>query len=200
MKNIYITTIIYLILNNFLIAQDNSSFGLKLGTSFSSTNAKTANITADLTLPKGVGFNFGGFYDYALNDSFGLIGNLVYNNKNINFSTDKYIITLNYLDLNPMVKFDPNRSYGKGFYIKSGFTLSTLLSAKEKQTKVDVKNSFKSTSFSLNLAFGVDFLQYLGLETFLDYSIGDTLKSGKSNLFQASLLINVNIEKIIYRK
>lgn len=112
-------------------------------------------------------YHVGAFADFNFSSELGLVANIVYQNRTVSLGED---VQLNYLEVNPLLKFDVNSSYGSGFYLKGGFRYSYLLSAKTVKEDVDVQDNFKTSNIGLVGGFGVDITNYMGLELLVDYS------------------------------
>lgn len=116
---------------------------------------------------KNVQYHFGGFVDVNISDALGIIGNVIYQKRGLSLDPD---VKFGYLDINPLLKFDVNHSYGTGFYLKGGLRYSLLLNAKTFEENIDVKDAFKKSNFGIVGGFGVDVSNYLGVELLVDYS------------------------------
>ncbi len=163
-----------------------SNYGISIGVNASGIINDSQNTSGDVTAPKGVGFIISGFYEYNINERFGLIGNLNFNKKIVNYEPPK--TNLSYLELNPMIKFDVNGNYGNGFYLKTGLNYSLLLSAKENETNQDIKNDFNNSLLGFNFGFGSDISKAIGVEFIFGYSFSNSLKEVENKKIKSSIL------------
>ena len=144
-------------------------------------------------------YHFGAFVDVNFSSNLGVVGNVVYQNRTISLEPDTQF---NYLDFNPLLKFDVNQSYGNGFYLKGGFRYSVLLSAKTVEGDIDVQDAFKSSNIGLVGGFGLDVSSFLGLEVLVDYSPMNIVKdvdgaSVTSRLVGGNFRLVFYIEKVL---
>ncbi|MGJ8593141.1 MAG: outer membrane beta-barrel protein [Aquaticitalea sp.] len=116
---------------------------------------------------KNIQYHVGAFLDVNFSSALGLNGNIVYQRRGLSLDPDT---KLEYIDINPLLKFDVNNSYGNGFYLKGGFRYSFLLSAQTFDEDVDVKEAFNNSNIGVVGGFGVDVSDFLGLELLVDYS------------------------------
>jgi len=157
--------------------------------------------TTDITAPKGVGYSLSGFYDFQLNSSLGLIGNISLDKRAVDFQEPR--VLLSYLKLNPALKFDTNKNYGSGFYIKPGVYYAMLLSSKKKkQTEADINEYLKNSIYGVNLGLGVDLSKRIGIELIFDYSLSNSLKEIdnlkiKSKFLSGYFSLLLNIDEFI---
>lgn len=151
------------------------------------------------TTPEGIGIYFGGFANYKIGSKIGIFGSLAYDSRKSNFSindNNSLVVNLNYLTINPSVKFSFSDLYNSGFYIRPGVKYSFFLSAKPKNSQYEVINNFNGL-FSANMAFGYDVNNYLGIEIYFDYSLNNILSDSDSKLLTGMLKTNIKLEKIL---
>jgi len=196
MKKILLLSILICALHSH--AQENN-YGVKIGINANGVINDSQN-SGDITAPKGVGFIISGFYDFKINESFGLIGNLNFNKRITNYEPPK--ANLSYFELNPMLKFDLNNDYGTGFYLKAGVNYSFLLSAKENDTNQNIKEDFNSSLLGFNFGFGSDISNLLGIEFIMGYSFSNSLKEFenqkiKSNFLSGNISLVLNLNELI---
>ncbi len=117
--------------------------------------------------------NYGGYFDYQLNNSFGLKTNLFFNNtkEGTYYDTDYRLsknIEFNSFQVLTYLKYDVDQAYNKGVYLLTGF-----------RHKIITKKSddlLKTNSSGVLFGFGVNFLKNLSLEIIGDYGITNTIK------------------------
>lgn len=178
-----------------------SNYGIRIGVNASGIINDSQNTSGDVTAPKGVGFIISGFYEYNFSERLGVIGNLNFNKRIVNYDPPK--TNLSYLELNPMIKLDVNGSYGNGFYLKTGPNYSLLLSAKENETnQEDNKDDFNNSLLGFNFGFGSDISKAIGVEFIFGYSFSNSLKEVenkdiKSNILSGYLSLVININELI---
>lgn len=133
----------------------NIEFGVNTGVNFS--NVRTSNLNSDSS----TGFNVGVMGDFFFSDRWSIKARLVYDRKgwdngfiegtpNGSYTTD---YNLDYLTIPVMANyhFGSKRNWYLNFGAYSGF----LLSAKETEGGLDVKEGFNSSDFGLALGIGV---------------------------------------------
>ncbi len=139
-------------------------------------------------------YHLGAFVDVNFSSELGLVGNFLYQNRTISLDSD---VQLLYLDVNPLLKFDVNGSYGSGFYFKGGFRYSHLLSAETVKEELDIQETIKSSNIGLIGGFGVDVSNFLGLELLVDYSPMNTYKD-VGDVSITSRMVGGNFRVIFY--
>ncbi|WP_179348556.1 porin family protein [Winogradskyella pacifica] len=152
-----------------------------------------------------ISYNFGGFLDYQLNDSFGLKGNLIYSAANeMSYVTragyvysEPFDIKVKSLQFIPHLKFDFNKEYNKGFYLFIGPRISFVLGSKDEDGN-KIENFYKATNFGAQLGFGFHFLKHFALEIVGDYGLSDTLDNNTETQTGGGYInLNINIESIL---
>ncbi|MEM6515206.1 MAG: porin family protein [Bacteroidota bacterium] len=195
MKKTYLLIILLGFIVNISEAQE-YSYGLQVGTNFSSllTDRDVIfNENGSFTIPEYAGFNVGVFGEYQFNEQFGLVTNLLYSNRGFDTSPN---ITVSSLSLNPNLKFDVNKSYGKGFYLKAGLIYSFILDGKSDTQ--DLSDTLKNSVFGATLGAGIDFSDIFALELLFDYAFTDLFDTNeKSKIFGANLLLSIHIQSLI---
>ncbi len=196
-------TLLILLLSSTMFSQD-FSYGLGVGPSFTSSTTLGFNRP---TTPKGIGQLIYVFGNYKLNNKFSLDTKLGYDNRVVsylNYGTfgNNVRTSLKYLIFNPNLKIDLGHDYNKGIYFKTGLRVSQLLSAKDRISKADLKNQFESINLGINLGFGYDINEFVGIELIFDYGLTDEVKNSESDerLISGMFTINMNLEKILAKK
>ena len=172
-------------------------FGVLGGPNFYTTRVETldGDISYDGSSSKtNLHYHFGAFVDFSFSSELGIVGNVVYQNRGLALNPDT---KLNYLDINPLLKYDVNRSYGQGFYLKGGLRYSFLLSAKTFEGDMDVKDAFKSSNLGLVGGFGADISNFLGIELLVDYSPMNIFEDVDGESI-TSRLIGGNVRVVFY--
>jgi len=152
-----------------------------------------------------VPFTIGGFLDYQFNESFGIKSVAL-----LDFATEEFIIQLSGLSnfqfftikktsllITPLLKYEVNKDYNKGFYLLGGPRVSFVLSSKDNDgNKID--DFYNSTNFGAQLGFGTSLLEHFYFELVGDYGLSNTLDSDNSDAQTVSAYLNlgVNLESI----
>jgi len=178
MKKIILTVVVFTF--GFVNAQE-VKFGAKAGLNF-------ANLTGDIEdASMKIGFNLGGFAEIKVSDKFSVQPELLYSTQGAKNETSEDGFTsesklnLSYLNIPIMAKYYVSEK----FSLEAGPQIGFLLSAKSKYEFTesdgeggsisvsgdeDVKDSFESIDFGLNLGTAYDFTE--NLFAGLRYNIG----------------------------
>ncbi len=125
-------------------AQD-IQFGAKLGVNFSDINGDNAISDGPVTSF----LNFGVYAEMPINEKFSFQPELMYSVQGFGTgSGEDELVSLHYLNLPLMGKYYVT----KGLSIEAGPQIGFLLSAKDND--MDLKNSFKTLDFGVNLGLG----------------------------------------------
>jgi len=174
------------------------SYGLVLG-----SNIKDIEVKGDLNAGSSYGLiNFGGFFDYQLNQSLGVKSNLLYSktideyNSPGSFSTIEFKIAT--VQFHPLIKFDTNKEYNKGFYLIGGPRFSFILNVKDEDGD-KVEDFYKGTNFGAMFGFGVVFLKHFGFELIGDFGLSNMLdiEDNKTTTAGAFANLTLNLESLI---
>ncbi|WP_121666865.1 outer membrane beta-barrel protein [Mesonia aquimarina] len=206
MKNSTLSFLFFFLISSLAFAQK-ISYGLSFGANYISveTDGADENLYAgDSYSPfneKGFPVNIGGYFDYSLNESFGIKANLFYS-KNV----DEYLI---YSDNNesteldvmksaikfqPLLKFDVNKEYGKGFYLLAGPQFSFILNEEDARNNFELEENFyKSTNIGANLGFGLQFSSLIGAEIIGYYGLSNWIDNENIDTSTAGAYLNVYI-------
>ena len=132
--------LLVLLLSIFKISYSQTNhYGLSIGTSASFMERGERERYNTISSPKGPGFLISAFYNYKLNNYFGVVSNVSFNSRNVleapftNIEGDEDFVKFNYLSITPLLKFDTNGNYNKGFYLKTGLSYEVLLNSKIKK-------------------------------------------------------------------
>lgn len=178
MKNLI--AIITVFLGTLLIkAQQSNSFGVRAGTTITALRMIDDSGTSELNSDPS--FYAGGFWEYSVNNNFGLqIGASFVNlDAKIDFSEDLYgeeaqkiDMNFNYISVPIAAKYYANKS----FSVMGGFNFDFLMSSNVKtiykgETETeDLKEQLKSTSLSTFI--GAEYILYKGLFAEAKYNFG----------------------------
>lgn len=143
----------------FANAQD-VKFGVKAGLNF-------ANLTGDAEdNSMRVSFHVGGLAEIKLSNKFAIQPELLFSSQGAKFDTntsEKLVYDLSYINVPVLAKFYATPQ----FYLEAGPQIGFIVSAKAKYDgdSEDIKNSFNSTDFGLNIGGGYNFTDniYAGL-------------------------------------
>lgn len=207
MKNLTLSFLFFFLIPSLAFAQK-ISYGLSLGANYISveTDGADENLYAgDSYSPfnkKGIPVNIGGYFDYSLNESFGIKTSLFYSR-----NLDEYSISgergltadvdflISSINFQPLLKFDVNKKYNKGFYLLAGPQVGFILNEKE-----DAADNFKfegdfykSTNIGANLGFGIQFSSLIGAEIIGYYGLSNWIDNENIDTSTAGAYLNVYI-------
>lgn len=118
------------------------------------------------------GFRIGIYYDYQLNQSFGIRSTLGFSKiKDAFIDNNSPNVYRSNLDLLSFLKYDLNSEYDKGFYLLAGPRISYVISAINNDNNLD--DIYKKTNFGLVFGFGFDISSFLEIEFTGDYGFTD---------------------------
>ena len=162
-------------------AQD-VKFGAKAGLNMS-------NVTGDVEgAEMKVGFQVGGFAEIKISDKFAVQPELVFTSlgDKEDFMGTTVTNNLNYIAIPVMAKY----FVAEKFNIEAGPQIGFLMSAKAEADgeSVDIKDALNSTDFGLNLGFGYDFTENIG--------VGLRYTAGLSNILKDSGDLKANNSNI----
>lgn len=198
MKKLILLT---LFLFSISVQSQDFSYGVLLG-----TNVYKIPISGDLRSNGGLtAINIGAYGSKKINESFGIQLNVFFgksvengfNDDEGDFFTGK--INVNKVNTQLLLKYDPNESYGNGFYFLVGPRLTFISEAKTRGDDIDISDFYKDSNLGLSAGFGSDFLKHFNVEFLFDYGIPSILdlEDNKASTFGGYLNILVNIESII---
>ncbi len=152
-------------------AQD-LSYGLVLGANTHKVNAKDPLFgTGSYSY-----FNIGGFFDYGLNDKFGIRSQLIYNKAKEDFYSDitakEFDTYVSSIHFSPSFKMHVGGEYNTGFYFLSGPRISFVLNS-ELDNGDELEGFYKNINFGFQFGFGVVVLEYFGIEIVGDFDISN---------------------------
>jgi len=193
MKKNILMTVAFLAFG-FANAQDNKdmSFGVKGGLNVSTVTNAVQYGTNSSSL---IGFHLGVFGEFMIVDKFCIQPELLYSTQGVTVDDsggDKVDAKLDYINIPIMAKY----YVAKDFSLELGPQIGFLVSAKEKigGVSTDLKDTTKSTDFSLNIGAGYNIgksvvlgIRYnLGL-TQLQKDLGTGESASKNSVFQFSV-------------
>ncbi len=199
----FISLLTFLMVITFSNAQE-ISYGVSLG-----TNSYDLDGNDLKTLSKRIGFNIGGYFDYKINNSIGVKGNLFISSNEDRFlfkgqenpdgSRVSIDIKSSFLIFSPQLKYDLDSNYGKGFYLLGGPRLSILLNSKNASNSDSIEDFYKGMNFGGQLGFGTTFLKHFGIEILGDIGLSNILDSDDIDIktIGAYATLNINLESII---
>jgi len=199
-----IITLVFIIIFSQFCNSQISSYGISLGINATDMETKTVQPIYASDAPGLDGFNIGIYADFKLNNKFGVLTYLNYNNLKETYYesiySGSYVKTtelnnkIGVIQLNPNFKFNTKDEYEKGFYILLGPRISFIISS----DKFD-KSFYNSTNYGVKLGFGKTIFNYLSYEFLFDYGFSDTIKSEilKSTTYNFSLNLSLDLKKMI---
>lgn len=189
------------------------TYGVLLGVHFKDIEVKGDGLSAGGTYSafnySGFPLDIGGYIDFELDKSFGIKTNLFYSravHEYTSHPTDyQYLnifLLMDQIHLQPMVKYDLNKDYNKGFYLLAGPRASFIISSKFIERSYGEADTFyKKTNFGLLLGFGSNFSRWMGFEIMGDYGISNLLDNSgwKTRTIGANLNLYLNLEAFLSR-
>ncbi|MBK6498547.1 MAG: PorT family protein [Saprospiraceae bacterium] len=164
----------------------NAQLGVRAGLNFSSYSVKGGGVS--LNSDSQVGFHFGLTNDFKLTDNITFRPGLLYSGKGgkLDVLGESLPLNLSYLDIPLSFVYNFSGS-DSGFFAEVGPYVSMLLAAKSDGE--DVKDSFNSLDFGLNLGLGYDLGTFivganygLGLANIAKTEEGDDSKAKNTNI------------------
>jgi hypothetical protein len=175
------------------------SYGFNVGFNyysfFTETNEGEPKL-AETSMSTNLQYHLGGYIDIPIDSNFGIIGNVVYQNRSVELPENQDT-RLDYLDINPLLKYDLNGSYGQGVYLKAGVRYSILLSAKLFEDLQDVSGEFNKSNFGVDLGIGYDITKAFGVELILDYSPTDFSEEITSQLAGVDFRFIIDLQDLL---
>ncbi|AWA29966.1 hypothetical protein HYN48_07670 [Flavobacterium magnum] len=166
-------------------------------------NAYDIEVSGPLIAGNGLsGLNFGGFIDYQFSSHCGLKVNMIFNKTTetdygpLESGTYYEIFDeakLTTLQLQPLIKFDVNKVYAKGFYLQGGLNMVNILRARA-DDGTSLKNFYNRTAFSGMLGFGVTFLKHYSFELMGSYSLTNPIGFPESRARNMGAYTNLLID------
>lgn len=179
-------------------AQDGVHFGLKGG-----LNASNINVSDNQGnhLDTKIGFNAGLLAHIHAGKSFAIQPEVYYSQEGAKstVSNIKSTFNLGYINVPVLAQY----MFGNGFRVEAGPQLGFLINAKDKVGSVstDVKDSYKTTSFSIPVGAGYLTSFGLGFDARYNFGISDIVKdnsgsAARSNVFQFGLFYQFSDSKM----
>jgi len=179
-------------------AQDGVHFGLKGG-----LNASNINVSDNQGnhLDTKIGFNAGLLAHIHAGKSFAIQPEVYYSQEGAKstVSNIKSTFNLGYINVPVLAQY----MFGNGFRVEAGPQVGFLINAKDKVGSVstDVKDSYKTTSFSIPVGAGYLTSFGLGFDARYNFGISDIVKdnsgsAARSNVFQFGLFYQFSDTKM----
>ena len=179
-------------------AQDGVHFGLKGG-----LNASNINVSDNQGnhLDTKIGFNAGLLAHIHAGKSFAIQPEVYYSQEGAKstVSNIKSTFNLGYINVPVLAQY----MFGNGFRVEAGPQVGFLINAKDKVGSVstDVKDSYKTTSFSIPVGAGYLTSFGLGFDARYNFGISDIVKdnsgsAARSNVFQFGLFYQFSDSKM----
>ncbi|WP_121666145.1 outer membrane beta-barrel protein [Mesonia aquimarina] len=183
-------------------AQD-FSYGFLLGgvaKNITSTNEDFKTYSSR-TWPKVTKFplSIGLYGDYKFSEKAGLLTNLFYSETADGY--ENYTSRKASINLQPLIKFDVNGEYNKGFYVLGGarstYVLNRDLEDNWKPDERDevISDFYKPLNFGVNLGFGFSIGKYIGFQVIGDYGFA-MLEEYKTNTIGAYGNIYLKLDQL----
>ncbi len=185
MKKLLCAIVILLGTTTTAFAQKKGTTELGLNVGYNNSTARSSEISSDI----GSGFNVGFAMDYYFSDRWSIKGKLIYDQKGWDNgflndldtgNTYRTDYNLNYLTIPVMANWHFAKK--RNWYLNFGPYLGVLLSAKETQFDLDLKDGFNGTDFGFALGIGVKIPVSDQMKISLEYEG----QSGLTNIFKES--------------
>ncbi|MEX2349290.1 MAG: outer membrane beta-barrel protein [Flavobacteriaceae bacterium] len=207
MKNTFLLILLVCLTHTTLKAQD-LTYGVMLGANFKNIEVEGDGLNAGAAYSdfKYTAFpvDMGGYIDYGFDEAFGIKANLFYGRTVHEYSSDPGSLSIHLMagqvTLQPMLKYDVNKEYGKGFYLLAGPRASFVISSKFEDSDLgDADGFYKGSNFGAGIGFGFTFSKTIGFEMMGDYGLSNLLDSSdwKTETAGASVNLYVNLESLL---
>jgi hypothetical protein len=129
--------------------------------------------------------DIGVFVDAKINESLGIKTNIFHSQSYDEYADDdtpnNYIndYLISSIQIQPALKIDANKEYGKGFYFLTGLRLNYILQTTHDQSDNEIGGLYKKASYGIQGGFGFMFSRLIGFEIRGDVSISNMLDSSK---------------------
>ncbi|AWI25855.1 outer membrane beta-barrel protein [Flavobacterium pallidum] len=202
MKKVFLLSVLFCSVTGF---SQKMRYGALMG-----MNAYDIEVSGPLIAGGGLsGLNVGGFMDYQFSTHCGLKVNMIFNQTTetdygpLESGTFYELFDeakLTTLQFQPLIKFDVNKVYAKGFYLQGGFNMVNVLSAKDDEG-TSVKSFYNSSSISGMFGFGVTFLKHYSFELMGSYSLTNTIGYPESKAKNIGAYTNlvIDIESFLHK-
>jgi hypothetical protein len=205
-KSIFLLTLLVCFTHSTLKAQD-LTYGVLLGANFKDIDVKGSGLNAGTAYSafnfSGFPLDIGGYIDYGFSESFGIKTNLFYGRTAHEYTFEPSFINLyllvDQITLQPMLKYDVNKEYGKGFYLLAGPRISFVISTAVDDSDLgDADGFYKGSNFGAGIGFGFTFSQSIGFEMMGDYGLSNLLDLTfwKTKTMGASANLYFNLERV----
>ncbi len=202
MKKLF-SLITLLFLFTTLTAQE-FSYGILLGGNFKDIEVEGEGLYAgsgySAVNEPGVPINLGAYIDYPFTNSLGLKANIFYSKNKDEYQLavaqyESYDLDLinSTLQFQPLVKFDVNKEYGKGFYLLAGPRISFVLDTYDARNNFDqeAEDFYKSANFGGMFGFGFGIGEYIGFEVVGDYGLSNLIDNDQFETTTAGAYANL---------
>ena len=152
--------------------------------------------------------NLGGYVEYQLNQNMGIKTEATFNRKTfakgLSNQALNELYTLNYVDVNPMFKYDFGSEYRQGFYMVLGPKFGILTNAKVDAPQNQDANTddFKTVYVNLDFGIGWRILKIMDVQGKVDYGLSPFYKDQYNGckIFGGYLSVNVDLQRIFFNK
>ncbi|MBK8951725.1 MAG: PorT family protein [Chitinophagaceae bacterium] len=166
MKKVLLSLVV--IATTVFVSQAQVSFGAKAGLNLYNFSGSDAD-----GFDSKVGFNVGGLVNIPVSDNFSVQPELIFSTEGAKASEGSVTMNynMNYLNIPIMLQYNT----ASGFYAEAGPQIGLLMSAKVKvdSESEDIKDSFKSTNFSLGIGLGYRLANGLGFGARYNLGLGN---------------------------
>lgn len=129
--------------------------------------------------------DIGVFVDAKINESIGIKTNAFHSQSYDEYADEElsdydngnYLVSS--IQIQPALKIDADKKYGKGFYFLTGLRLSYILKTKSDYYDEEIDGLYKKSNYGIQGGFGFMFSRLLGFEVRGDLGISNILDSSK---------------------
>ncbi|MBD3581931.1 porin family protein [Flavobacterium selenitireducens] len=189
----------------------NWSYGVILGLNMyndQSSNSGQNEVFFDSGNEEFAALNLGGYVEYQFSENMGIKAEATFNEKTFekgfsNLSLNERY-TLNYVDVNPLFKYDFGSKYRQGFYMilgpKFGFLTNSKVNAPENDEAAT--DDFKPIYVNLDFGIGWRVLKVVDVQGKVDYGLTPFYKDQYNGckIFGGYFSVNVDLDRILFNK
>jgi hypothetical protein len=189
------TLIIAILFANSLLKAQEFSYGLVFGNSF--YGVANNNGTSPMTHDKYSTLTYGAYGEYYFTENIAIKNEILFSKYDFYYHITKQPFEMNFLTIAPNLKYDFGEVKQEGFYMLLGPKFSFITNVNSEG--INVKNSFESIIYGVQLGFGYRVFKYIDLQTKLEYDLSPffELENGnKSSFFHGVISANIDLAKI----
>lgn len=201
---------VFLVLTISGLSAQSISYGIMLGANFNNIEIDGEGLRGGAShsafKEPGVPIDLGGYVDFQLNESMGIKANVFYSKTladytlgRLGYTSERVDWVTSSVEVQPLFKYDVNKSYGKGFYLLAGPRLAFVFDQKDVRNNLEGDDFYKSVNFGANLGFGFTVSELIGFEITGNYGLSNLIDSSHFESTTAGAYANLyfNLDKLI---